>query len=641
MVTQGDIEIHVLVTHGQDGNTEDIILRRPVIQVGRGAGNDVQFRDKRVSSIHGRIFTDGQNLVFQDLGSTNGSALIREGRRSRISHDTDGSINLKEGDEIQFGDADRPSSISFKKILTISTQASDATVVARRALGELKGIPPAEAFSKLLKLLASLRTEDDSLSLTKKVLEFCVQTLSGSCNAECFIRNEEGEFDCVFATGKQALKLATKAPSSHLMERITSSRESLLVDDLKATPSPTLSMQSMTERSLLLAPLLIDGVAIGALQVGSEDGSRFTSQDLDLLSVLAQQLSAVLAGSQKIQHLKEAQKRLEGQCDYLMDKLGQHPALEEMIGESSVMDKVRGQIKAVASSRTTVLVLGETGSGKELVARALHESSPRVHETFAAVNCSALSPGLLESELFGHVRGAFTGAHRSRKGLFEVAHGGTLFLDEIGDMPQPLQAKLLRVLEQGSLSPVGTNREKKVDVRVIAATNRDLDKEVKQGNFREDLLFRLNVFQLEIPPLRERSADIIPLAKHFLRIFAGENAKKDLTISIQAVASLQSYAWPGNVRELKNEIERAVLLVQSGGEISLDHLSERVKGSGAEASMNMNGPLKEIMNQMEAMVLGRALQRHNGNRTKCAKELGISRQALIAKIQRLNVREDN
>ncbi len=641
MVTGQNIEIHAVVTHGQDGNTESVTLAGPVIQLGRGIGNDVQFRDKRVSSIHGRIFVDDQNLVFQDLGSTNGSAIIRAGKRQRITEETDGCVTIQEGDEIQFGDADRPSSISFHKISISSSQASDATVIAKRSLGELKGIPPAEAFRKLLKLLARLRTEDDPFSLTKQVLEFCVQTIPGSCSAECFMRNEEGGFDCVFASGEKNAGIAAKPPSSHLMERIISSRESLLVDDLKSVASPSLSMQSMSERSLLLAPLLVDGTAIGALQLGSEDGSRFTSQDLDLLSVLAQQLSAVLAGSQKIKHLKEAQERLEGQCDYLKDRLGQGSALEEMIGKSRAMDKVKEQIKAVASSKTTVLVLGETGSGKELVARALHESSPRANETFAAINCSSLSPGLLESELFGHIRGAFTGAHRNRKGLFEVAHGGTLFLDEIGDMPQALQPKLLRALEQGSIIPVGSSREKKIDVRLIAATHRDLEEEVRRGNFREDLLFRLNVFQIRVPPLRERTQDILPLAKHFIRAFASENGKKNLPVSLQVATSLQSYSWPGNVRELKNEIERAVLLTPPDKEITMDYLSERVRGTDPETSMNMDGTLKEIMERMEAMVLSRALQRHGGNRTRCAKELGISRQALIAKIQRLNVSEDN
>ncbi len=635
-----NIEIHAVLLHGQDGKTESIILHGPVIQIGRGAGNDVEFRDNRVSSIHGRIFLDGHDLVYQDLGSTNGSALIREGRGHKISQDGKGSINLEEGDEIKLGDAERPSSIFFKKIIRSFSQSGEVTIIAKRALGELEGIPPADAFRKLLKLLASLRTEDSLLSLTRQVLEFCLQTISGSCSAECFMRTSEGAYECTFSSTTGGGSNTGKLPSSALMQRISSTKESLLVDDLKTASSPSLSMQAMTERSLLLAPLIIDGVVVGALQIGSEDGNRFNAQDLDLLSVLAQQLSSVLEGSREIRRLKETQKSLKGQCDYLKNKLGQRPAMDEMIGKSAAMTKVKNQIRAVAPSKTMVLIQGETGSGKELVARALHENSPRADKTFAAVNCCALSPGLLESELFGHVKGAFTGAHRSRKGLFEVAHGGTLFLDEIGDMPQSLQPKLLRVLEQGSITPVGSGREKKIDVRVITATHRDLEEEVKRGNFRQDLLFRLNVFKIEIPPLRNRTEDILPLANHFMRIFTVEHAKQNIHLSPQASSCLQSYAWPGNVRELKNEMERAVLLTPHGKQITPENLSERVRQSQAKSSINENGTLKEIMDRLEAMVLSRALQRHNGNRTRCAKELGISRQALIAKIQRLKVVED-
>jgi Nif-specific regulatory protein len=398
-------------------------------------------------------------------------------------------------------------------------------------------------------------------------------------------------------------------------------------------------MLGLPASSLLLAPLVVEGQTLGALQVGAAEGGRFGPTDLDLVSVLAQQLSAVLTGSRLIHKLRDAQDRLRGQCDHLRSRLGPRPALEEMTGQSAPMQQLRQQVLAVAPSKTTVLILGETGSGKELVARAVHENSPRAAAAFAAINCSALASGLLESELFGHVRGAFTGAHRNRKGLFEVADGGSLFLDEVGDMPAELQPKLLRVLEQGEVTPVGSHQPIQVDVRVICATHRDLEAEAVAGRFRQDLLFRINVFCLGVPALRQRSSDILPLAVHFLRAFATEHGRPTLELSPEAVAALQAYDWPGNVRELKNEMERAALLAPADRPIERACLTDRVTG-GASLQLNMEGTLKDILDSMEASVLQCALQRYQGNRTHCAKALGISRQALIAKIQRLGVVED-
>ncbi len=612
----------------------------PVIQVGRGPGNDLVFADPRVSSIHGRIVLDGSVVRYQDMGSTNGSALIREGEKQALGRGESPGVELSEGDQIQLGDADRPSSINLMKLLFGPLRATDATVVAQRALGEISGLPTGEAFHRLLQLLARLRTESDSFALTRQVLEFCVQVLGGVSRADCFMLDSTGRFGPVLAVGPDHEGVAVGPPSATLIDRLVRSREALLLEDLQAVPDSSASMRTMPARSLLLAPLVADDRVIGAIQVGSVEDGRFEARDLDLVSVLAQQLSAVLSGSRLIQRLRKAEESLRGQCDYLKQRLGQRPALEEMVGRSPAMQQLRGHIEKVAPSRTFVLIQGETGVGKELVARALHENSPRASAAFAAVNCSALASGLLESELFGHVRGAFTGAHRDRKGLFEVADRGTLFLDEVGDMPAELQPKLLRVLEEGLVTPVGSSKPVPVDVRVVCATHRDLEAEVAAGRFRQDLLFRMNVFSLTVPPLRQRTGDILPIARLFLRVFSAEHGKTHLDIGPEAAAALQGYDWPGNVRELKNEIERATLLAPDGAPIERGHLSERL-GAGEEFSLNVDGTLKDVLQRLEATVLKCALQRHKGNRTRCAKALGISRQALIAKIARLEVEEDS
>ncbi len=624
---------------GADGSARELTLDGELLQVGRGADNDLAFTDARVSSIHGRLVLDGQRLRYQDLGSTNGSALIRDGREHPLAPAPAPGTALRIGDEIRLGDADRPSTIELMALQPGPAAPGPRTVVAGRALGEPGRLPAAETLRRLLQLLARLRSEQDGVELARQVMAFCLETLPAAARAECAMRDDQNRFAPVLALGPDGESTTGTPPPTALLERLESDREALRIEDLHSAPDASSSIRDLPGRSLLLAPLLIDDRLIGTLQIGSSEDGRFRDDDLDLVAVLGQQLAGVLAGSRMIRKLRDAEGLLRDQCDYLKRRLGQRPALEEMVGSSEPMQRLRRGIQAVAPSRTTVLIRGETGTGKELVARALHESSPRAAATFAAVNCSALAAGLLESELFGHVRGAFTGAHRRRKGLFEVAHGGTLLLDEVGDMPAALQPKLLRVLEAGAITPVGDSRARPVDVRVVAATHRDLQAEVAAGRFRQDLLFRLDVFAIEVPPLRQRTADVLVLARHFLAHFAAEQAKPAPDLTPEAAAVLQACGWPGNVRELKNEMERASLLAPAGANIDASLLSERVHGGGERPAIPLDGPLKQILERLEAEVLRGALQRHGDNRTRCARALGISRQALVAKIQRLGVVE--
>ncbi|HOX46158.1 MAG TPA: sigma 54-interacting transcriptional regulator [Myxococcota bacterium] len=631
------------------GEGAERLLDGPIVQVGRGSGNDVVLGDPRVSTLHGRLVLEGERVRFEDLGSTNGSAHVRGDERRPVPRGGAPGVLLAAGDELQLGDADRPSCLRLLEVLPAEparAQAgellAEATVVARRALGVAGGQTAAETLHRLLKLLLELRGEEDSLGLARRTLEFLLQALPQAARAQCILRDTSGRFAsalCLDARpGGGPAPGVGGAPSQALMQQLARAREALLVEDVTALSGASRSLLAQPSRSLVLAPLVSGEELVGALQVGAGPQARFGERELDLVAVLAGQLSGALSTGRLIERLRDAESRLEGRCAYLQARLGQRPAGEEMIGRSPAMAALRGQIAAVAPSRTTVLVLGETGSGKELVARAIHESSPRAAGPFAAVNCSAIAAGLLESELFGHVRGAFTGAHQARQGLFEVAHGGTLLLDEVGDMPAELQPKLLRVLEEGALMPVGSSRARAVDVRVVAATHRDLERLSAEGRFRQDLLFRLNVFSLRVAPLRERPEDILPLAAHFLARFSAEHGRAHPGLTAQAAAALQSYAWPGNIRELRNELERACLLAPDGAALELGHLSERLGGGGLERSLQ--GSLKEVMERLEAMVVEAALARHGGNRTRCARALGISRQALVAKIARLGLGAD-
>ena len=321
-------------------------------------------------------------------------------------------------------------------------------------------------------------------------------------------------------------------------------------------------------------------------------------------------------------------KRMAEEVKHLQREVSKRAPAGEIIGASPQMLEVYKTLQRVAPSRTSVLILGESGTGKELVARKLHERSPRRAERFVAVNVSAIPEGLLESEMFGHVRGAFTGAMTARRGLFDEAHRGTLFLDEIGDLSPPLQAKLLRVVQEHRLKPVGGNEEHEVDVRLVGATHRDLDEMVQRGLFREDLYYRLNVVSISLPPLRERGAqDIEMLVGHFLREYEQETGKTPPGVSPEAFGLLKTYAWPGNVRELENVVERAVLM-STHGFITPEALPPRLHGvPQAEVVLTPESGFPPL-NAMIERYVERVLEYVKGNRTRAAQILGISRRTL-------------
>ncbi len=349
-----------------------------------------------------------------------------------------------------------------------------------------------------------------------------------------------------------------------------------------------------------------------------------------------------------VTELARANEQLAGENAYLRAREERdHP--RGLIGAGARMAEMFGLLDKVADSPTTVLILGETGTGKELIARSIHERSPRAKRIFVAVNCAALTESLLESELFGHKRGAFTGATTDRKGLFEVADGGTLFLDEIGETTPGMQAKLLRVLQEGEITPVGETRPRRVDTRVVAATNRNLETEVAEGRFREDLYYRLRVVPVRVPPLRERAEDIPSLVDHFIEKHATRLGKRVAGIEPDAMDVLSRYPYPGNVRELENEMERAVLLSDPGEPITAASLSEffltdpplapRGEGSSGKGRGEDEGGLRERTDAFERKEIQAALARNDGKKARAARELGITYQGLLKKMRRLGMLE--
>ncbi|MCB0311201.1 MAG: sigma-54-dependent Fis family transcriptional regulator [Bdellovibrionales bacterium] len=398
----------------------------------------------------------------------------------------------------------------------------------------------------------------------------------------------------------------------------------------------------------------MDGLSV-ARQVKADPNLRYTTlillTSLDDTENLEQGLSAGADGyitkpyqkQELLARIKAAMRTRQLYCELertnstnllLRTQLAERSASVEMIGNSAPMDRVFKLVEKVKDSDLPVLIVGESGTGKELIAASIHQRGNRSAQPLLIQNCATFNENLLESELFGHVRGAFSGALRDKPGLFEVADGGTFFLDEIGEMSLALQARLLRVLENGTFVPVGATREKKVNVRILAATNRKLSQMVESGKFREDLFYRLNVVMIDLPALRERKSDIPDLLSLFLNRIAAREGRMPQRFSEAALAALSEYRWPGNVRELRNEVERACLLAREQQVLDLDVLSPQIcGGSGGGAALGSSAKLSEAVEQIERQMISAALKRLNGNKSEAARELGISRSSLISKAQ--------
>ena len=450
--------------------------------------------------------------------------------------------------------------------------------------------------------------------------------------------------------------------------------KALVVNDAQNDPRLYHGIDKMTglvTRNVLAAPLSTRQGAIGVVEVVNGRGpAGFTDDDLSFLEAISGSIAIAIENARLYTQVRESEASLQTQVGALRRDLARHDAFTEIVGTGPAMAEVLRLMETAAASSITVLIHGETGTGKELVARGLHRASARSDHPFLALNCAAMPEPLLESELFGHRRGAFTGAMRDNPGLFRAAAGGVVFLDEVADMPLPMQAKLLRVLEEQEVVPLGDSFPRKVDVRVLSATNRDLRAEVAAGRFREDLYYRIAVFPISLPPLRERREDIALLATRFLAIAAEQQRKPLAGLEPAALELLTRYDWPGNVRELRNEIERAVALARASESVKPEHLSPSLRARpGLDNGTPMNhagpshrrraapvaaaqaptasddaggedakGPLRRARAAFEADYIAKALEHHQGNVSRAAIALGLSRASLQKKMKEYRLR---
>ncbi len=420
--------------------------------------------------------------------------------------------------------------------------------------------------------------------------------------------------------------------------RVIETGNPLLVPDITAEP---LFKNRIYQRPIenesglgfVCVPVSIENETVGTLSV---DVPREKNETLDVVLRMASIVAAMIAGYLRGErHLRIERESLQRENQRLRSALGEKFRPENLIGASSAMSEVSSRIGLVAQADTTVLIRGPSGTGKELVASAIHYSSNRRDKPFVKVNCAALSESLIESELFGHEKGAFTGASYTRIGRLEEAEGGTLFLDEIGEFSSSIQVKLLRVLQEREFERVGSNKTKSANIRLIAATNKDLEKAVEEGSFREDFYYRIHVFPMHIPPLNQRKDDILPLANHFLNRYATRMQKQVTRISTPAINLLLAYHWPGNVRELENSIEYAVLLSTDG--VIYAHNLPPTLQAPTQTNVTASGTLRARIDALERDMIVDALKRSNGNMASAARELGITSRMVRYKVKHLGI----
>jgi transcriptional regulator with GAF, ATPase, and Fis domain len=611
-------------------------LDLPVLTIGRAPSNQVVLGDYHLSGEHGQIFREDDRYIYRDLKSTNGSR-VQRGDQVIALDDGTHETTISDGDELLLGDAAQPVVLRCRVKIEDDGRVKQE-IIAKRDLSELPEVQgkverdPARA-AALYNVAKKLgRRGLDLAAVFEGVGEAIFELVPKATHVAIDLADDpDGRLNTVWSRKKGAA--AERFPISRaVVRRVTRDKAAVLVSNAKAEIG-TESVMRADIVSSIGVPLWDGDTIRGVIHCDNRGAGILLEQDLDMVTAVGGMATLAIENARLVQRLRLAEEKLRGEVKYLKGR-EEKRRFSDIIGESNAMREIFRQLEKVIDTRATVCIEGETGTGKEVIASAIHYQGKRREKLFVAQNCAAVPENLLESELFGHKKGAFTGADHDKKGLFEIADGGTLFLDEIAEMSLNLQAKLLRVLQEGEIRPVGATTSKAVDVRIICATNRSLEKEVEKGTFRHDLFYRLRVFPIRMPPLRERREDVPLLVEHFLRKYTVEMNKPVAGVTPEALDQLSAYSWPGNIRELENEVQRLVIQCDNEGFITPELLApsvRKVEGLLGRVAPK-KGTLKDMMEEVERWLLVEALREHGGNKTKTAETLGITREGLHKKL---------
>jgi len=615
------------------------------VTVGRAPNVTIQLSDFHLSGEHGLLFQEGDQYIYRDLRSTNGSMLLRGQKRVVLDGADRWETIIKDGDRLLLGDAASPV-ILLCKLAGSGAEEEKARIIVERPLSELSEVagkveqsPDISALYAAIKSLGGRLDLGETLEAVASAVFDLVPRATYTAILLCE-RTEETRFVPMLARAREGTKSDEPIMMSRaVLRKVLKDRAAVMAANAVEDLGSSESIMAAKIKSTIGVPLWRGEKILGVIECDNRASSGiFKERDLDLLLLLASQAALAIDNATLFRDLQMAEDKLRGENRYLKGKQSGF-RFDNIIGEAPSMKKIFSQLEKVIDTRATVCIYGETGTGKELIANAIHHQGKRSERMFVAQNCAALPENLLESELFGHKKGSFTGADHDKKGLFEIADKGTLFLDEIAEMTLTLQAKLLRVLQEGEVRPVGANKAKVVDVRIICATNKSLQKETESGRFREDLFYRLMVFPITLPPLRERRQDIPLLTQHFLNRYTTEMHKTVSGLSQEAINQLSGYTWPGNIRELENEVQRLVIQVDEGDIVEPEHLSPRIRQveSLVERIAPPKGTLKEMVEHVERWLLTRALKEHGNNKTQTAVTLGITREGLHKKLAKFKM----
>ncbi len=585
-------------------------IHKPMTTLGKALGNDLVVEGAGVADHHAQVLFDGRDFSLSELDPRADIAINgKKKRRARLVH----------GDRVELGAAQIAFSMFAEPQRAVEPDGAPAG-------GDLPGVQKLFGFSERLMARGSMEEIFDTM--LGDIVE-----LTGADRGLLLLVDDAAREGGVADPRRLVVRAARNVRhgaladahggvSDSIVQKVVEDGRPLIVSDAITDThfGKSESVVALNLSSVMCVPLLRGGDVIGVLYVGSNSVKHlFERAHLDLLTVFASQAALILENAMLLSALRADKEKLKAE---LGDK-----RFGEIIGTCPSMLDIFRKLQKVATTDISVLITGETGTGKELIARELHRRSNRASGPFVTINCGAIPENLIESELFGHVKGAFTGAIASRPGKFQAADGGTLFLDEIGELPLNLQVKLLRALQERVVHRVGDARPEKVDIRVVAATNRTLEDEIKAGRFREDLYYRLNVVNLWLPPLRERGEDVLIIAKALLSKFADELGSEVRGFAPQALASIRRHPWPGNIRELENRIKKAIVLAD-GALLTARDLEVD------EEAQSLILPLEKAKEEFQRRYVLEALERNHGNRTQTARDLGVDPRTIFRYLEK-------